>query len=86
MIENIKELLQNTQLQQQLKAASNLVEAIKLIATAGAEKGYSFSQESIAQVVSGLMLEEHTLTESDLIAVAGGRMPDCKCGLVYCSE
>ena len=71
MIQNIKELLQNTQLQQQVKEAANLTEAIKLITTAGAAKGYSFTQESVAQVVSGLMLEEHELSEADLLAVAG---------------
>jgi hypothetical protein len=86
MIQNIKELLRNTQLQQQVKEAANLTEAIKLITIAGAKKGYSFTQESVAQVVSGLMLEEYALTESDLLTVAGGRMPDCKCGLVYCTE
>lgn len=77
MIQNIKELLQNAQLQQQVKAATNLVEAIKLITTAGAEKGYSFTQESVAQVIGRLMLEEQELTEADLQAVAGGR---------YCAE
>lgn len=73
MIQNIKELLQNTQLQQQVKQAANLAEAIKLITTAGVEKSYLLTQESVAQVVSGLMLEEHTLLEDDLLAVAGGR-------------
>ncbi len=73
MIQNIKELLQNAQLQQQVKEATNLVEAIKLITTAGTQKGYSFTQESIAQVVSGLILEERELSEADLLAVAGGR-------------
>lgn len=73
MIQNLKELLQNAQLQQQVKEATNLAEAIKLITTAGVEKGYSFTQESVAQVVSGLMLGEHELSESDLLAVAGGR-------------
>ncbi|OUL21138.1 Nif11-like leader peptide family natural product precursor [Nostoc sp. RF31YmG] len=86
MIQNIKELLQNTQLQQQIKEAANLAEAIKLITTAGAQKGHAFSQESVAQVVGGLMLESHELTESDLLMVAGGLMPDCKCGLIYCTE
>ena len=77
MIQNIKELLQNTQLQQQVKAAANLAEAIKLITTVGVEKGYSFTQESVAQAISGLMLEEHELSEAELQAVAGGR---------YCAE
>ncbi len=43
MIHHIKELLQNPQLQQQIKEAANLAEAIKLITTAGAQKGYSFT-------------------------------------------
>ncbi|MFN6565700.1 Nif11-like leader peptide family natural product precursor [Dendronalium sp. ChiSLP03b] len=86
MIENIKQLLQNAELQQQIKEAINLAEAIKLITTVGAQKGYSFTQESVAQAVGKLMLEEHALTESDLLMVAGGLMPDCKCGLVYCTE
>lgn len=55
MIQNIKELLQNAQLQQQVKEAANLAEAIKLITTAAVEKGYSFTQESVAQAISGLM-------------------------------
>ncbi|OUL21109.1 Nif11-like leader peptide family natural product precursor [Nostoc sp. RF31YmG] len=73
MIQNIKELLQNAQLQQQVKEASNLVEAIKLITNAGTKNGYSFTQESIAQVVSKLMLEERELSEADLLSVAGGK-------------
>ncbi len=72
MINDIKELLQNAQLQQQIKASANLAEAIKLITTAGAERGYSFTQESVAQLISGLMLGEHELSEDDLLAVAGG--------------
>ncbi len=81
MIQNIKELLQVAQLQQQVKEATNLVEAIKLITTAGVQKGHSFTQESVTQVVSGLMLEEHELSEADLLAVAGGAgCNDFSCG------
>lgn len=88
MIQNIKELLQNVQLQQQVKEAANLAEAIKLITTAAVEKGYSFTQESVAQVISGLMLEEQELSEAELQAVAGGLRceesgssgPTCECG------
>jgi hypothetical protein len=72
MIQNIKELLQNAQLQQQVKEADNLAEAIKLIATAGLQKGYSFTQESVAQAIGELMLGEHELSEDDLLSVAGG--------------
>lgn len=81
MIQNIKELLQNAQLQQQVKEASNLVETINLITTAGVQKGYSFTQESVAQAISTLMLERHELPESDLLAVAGGAgCNDFSCG------
>jgi predicted ribosomally synthesized peptide with nif11-like leader len=80
MIQNIKEMLQNAQLQQQVKAATNLVEAIKLIVSAGAEKGYSFSQESVAQAIDSLMSDERELSEEDLLAVAGGLM----CAMACC--
>ncbi|WP_334896364.1 hypothetical protein [Nostoc sp.] len=46
MLHQIKELLQNAQLQQQRKAAANQAEAIKLIAIASAEKGYNFTVEA----------------------------------------
>ena len=72
MIQNIKELLQNAQLQQQVKEAANLEEALKLITAAAAEKGYSFTQESVAQAITGLMSEGQELSEAELQSVAGG--------------
>jgi hypothetical protein len=75
MILSIKELLQNTQLQQQVKEATNLIEAIELITNFGAEKGYSFSQDSVGQMFSRLTLEEQELSEADLLAVPGGLQP-----------
>ncbi|MEH2041450.1 hypothetical protein [Nostoc sp.] len=39
-------MLQNAQLQQQIKAAANQAEAIKVIAIASAEKGYNFTGEA----------------------------------------
>lgn len=86
MINDIKKMLQNAQWQQQIKATTNLVEAIKLIVAAGAEKGYSFTEESVAQAIGSLTLEEQELTEADLLAVAGGAAPlsirccSCRCG------
>ncbi|WP_225895628.1 hypothetical protein [Dendronalium phyllosphericum] len=50
MLQQIKELLQNAQLQQKLTAAANEAEAIKLLAIAGAEKGYKFTVEGLSQV------------------------------------
>jgi cobalamin biosynthesis protein CbiD len=72
MIQNINELLKNAQLQQQIKQAESLAEIIQLISTAGIQKGYSFTLESIAQVVSRLMIEDHELPEAELLAVSGG--------------
>ncbi|MEH2126611.1 MAG: hypothetical protein V7K44_20045 [Nostoc sp.] len=46
MLHQIKELLQNAQLQQQIKAAANQAEAIKLIPIASAEKDYNFTVEA----------------------------------------
>lgn len=73
MIQNIKDLLRNDRLQQQVKEAGNLVDVIKLITTAGAQKGYSFTQDSLSQAIAGLMLEERELAEADLLAVSGSR-------------
>jgi hypothetical protein len=83
MIENIKKLLQNAQLQQQVKEAANLAEAIKLMTSADAQKGYFFTQESVAQVVNGFMLEKHELSEDDLLAIAGTSVPFTR---GYCSR
>jgi hypothetical protein len=52
--------------------AADLAEAVTLITTAGAHKGYAFTHESVAQALSGLLFEEQELSESDLLAVAGG--------------
>ncbi|AFY93304.1 hypothetical protein [Chamaesiphon minutus] len=77
MLENIKELLQNTQLQQQVKAATNLSTASELITTAAAQKGYFFTPESVAGAIGGLMLGDRELSEADLLSVAGGAMGMC---------
>ncbi|WP_009630796.1 hypothetical protein [Synechocystis sp. PCC 7509] len=83
MIYNIKQLLQNTQLKQQVKESSNLVEAIKLIVNAGVQKGYTFTQENVAQVVSELILDERELSESELLAVTGGLRGSAITGLSF---
>jgi predicted ribosomally synthesized peptide with nif11-like leader len=81
MIQSIKTLLKNTQLQQQIKVATDLAEAVKLITVVGAEKGYSFSPERLAQAVTELMIGEQELSEDDLLAVAGGAgCHDYSCG------
>ena len=47
MLNHIKTLLSDVQLQQQVKKATNLTEVIKLIMTAGVAKGYNFSKGGV---------------------------------------
>ena len=77
MLSNIKELLQNAQLQQQIKTAANQAEAIKLLILAGAEKGYNFTAESVSQVLSELTSPSNELTEEELLGVSGGKPVIC---------
>ncbi len=76
MLNQIKALLQDRQLRQKIKAAKTLDEAIKLIMTADAEKGHNFTTEDVTQMLSKLAPgsgnELIKLSESDLLAVAGG--------------
>ncbi|MFN6514133.1 MAG: Nif11-like leader peptide family natural product precursor [Nostoc sp. CreGUA01] len=73
MLNQIKELLQNAKLQQQLKAAANQAEAIKVLAIASAEKGYNFTTEAISQMLTELIsVESDELSEEELLGVSGG--------------
>ncbi|BAY78520.1 hypothetical protein NIES25_49950 [Nostoc linckia NIES-25] len=77
MLQQIKELLQNAQLQQQVQAAANQAEAIKLIAIASAEKGYNFTVESLSQMLAELtFVDSNELSEEELLSVSGGMMAD----------
>ncbi len=76
MLNQIKALLQDGQLRQKIKEAKTLDEAIKLIVTADAEKGDNFTTEDLTQMLTklspGSRNEWKKLSESDLLAVAGG--------------
>ncbi len=76
MLNQIKALLQDGQLRQKIKETKTLDEAIKLIATTTAEKGNNFGIKDVTQMltklVSGGENELIELSESDLLAVAGG--------------
>ncbi|MBD2247513.1 Nif11-like leader peptide family natural product precursor [Nostoc sp. FACHB-888] len=77
MLHQIKELLQNTQLQQQIKAATNQSEAIKVLAIASTEKGYNFTVEAISQMLVELtFVDSNELSEEELLSVSGGMMAD----------
>ncbi|MFN6563869.1 MAG: Nif11-like leader peptide family RiPP precursor [Nostoc sp. ChiSLP01] len=84
MLHQIKELLQNAQLQQQVQAAANQAEAIKLLAIAGAEKGYNFTVESLSQMLAQLSADSYELSEEELLSVSGGMMPDTGHGHMSC--
>ncbi|MBW4574203.1 MAG: hypothetical protein KME08_02860 [Aphanothece sp. CMT-3BRIN-NPC111] len=86
MLDQIKALLQEAQLRQQLLAAADREEVIKLITTAGAEKGYTFTDESVSQAATELMSEGEELTEEDLLAVAGGIGPELPSYTPKCQE
>jgi predicted ribosomally synthesized peptide with nif11-like leader len=73
MLHQIKELLQNAQLQEQVKAAANQAEAIKVLAIASAEKGYNFTVEAISQMLAELTsVASDELSEEELLGVSGG--------------
>ncbi len=77
MLKQIKALLQDAQLRQKIKTAKTLNEAIKLITIADAEKGHNLTTEDVTQMLTKLVPgsgnELIKLSESDLLAVAGGR-------------
>ncbi|KOP24615.1 hypothetical protein AMR41_19690 [Hapalosiphon sp. MRB220] len=85
MLQQIKELLQNARLQQQVKAAANQAEAVKLLVIASAEKGYNFTVESVSQVLTDLTsMEFGELSEEELLSVSGGMMADTGHGHMSC--
>jgi hypothetical protein len=84
MLHHLKTLLSDVHLQQQVKQATNLAEAIKLIVTAGAAKGYNFSKEGVAQMLATLApMETNVLSEEELLAVSGGA---CTSGGATCTS
>jgi hypothetical protein len=86
MLNHLKTLLSDGHLQQQVKHATNLTEAIKLIVTVGAARGYNFSKEGVVQMLTTLTpMKENELSEEELLAVSGGASCTCKAGAVTCT-
>ncbi|MEP0919911.1 Nif11-like leader peptide family natural product precursor [Leptolyngbya sp. DQ-M1] len=77
MLNNLKELLQNAQLQAQIKAAANQGEVVKLLVIAGAEKGYSLTVDSVSQLLNELKAGSNELSEEELLGVSGGKPYIC---------
>ncbi|GAB4372265.1 MAG: hypothetical protein Kow00121_14460 [Elainellaceae cyanobacterium] len=55
MLNHIKSLLKDAKLRQELQETDDFTEAVKLIRTAGAAKGYNFPKESVSQVLTDIM-------------------------------
>jgi uncharacterized hydantoinase/oxoprolinase family protein len=73
MFQQIKELVQDARLQQTLKSAATQAEAVGLLLTASAERGYKFTAEGIEKVLSTLASgKAQELGEEELLAVSGG--------------
>jgi hypothetical protein len=73
MLKDIKALLEDIQLREKLRTAKTLDDAMKLLATAGAEKRVNLRTEDLSRVLSytGLALL-HELSEAELLGIAGG--------------
>jgi hypothetical protein len=78
MLNNFKELLQNPQLQANIKVATDKVAIIELLLTASAEKGYAFTIESINNLLAELNPTSIELSEDDLMLVNGGKPAQTK--------
>jgi hypothetical protein len=85
MLNNLKELLQNSQLQAKIKAAADQAAVIELLLIAGAEKGNAFTINGITQLLGELNATSHELSEDDLLGVSGGIPPQtCKSQCSLC--
>ncbi|MBT9315798.1 Nif11-like leader peptide family natural product precursor [Leptothoe spongobia] len=69
MLNQLKALSNNIQLWRQVKTVDNLDDAIALIKSAGAQKGYQFSHDGLTQL---LQSQVETIDEKSLLDVAGG--------------
>ena len=73
MLNQIKALINDVQLHQQIKNAATMTEAITLIKTAGAKEGYQFSNDSLSQLLQSQSQPLKRLQEQELLMIAGGR-------------
>jgi fructose-1-phosphate kinase PfkB-like protein len=91
MLDNLKELLQNPQLQANIKVATDKAAIIELLLTASVEKGYAFTIESINNFLAELNPIANELSEDDLLVVSGGKPAKTKncytsTSVRYCEE
>jgi predicted ribosomally synthesized peptide with nif11-like leader len=84
MLNNLRDLLQNSQLQAKIKAATDKASAIELLILAGAEKGYTFTAENISAFLAEVNNVSHELSEDDLLVVSGGLPPASELTIYKC--
>ncbi|MBT9315797.1 hypothetical protein [Leptothoe spongobia] len=71
MLNQLKTLLSDAQLHQQIKAANTLEDAISLLKATGTEKGLLFPNNELDQLIDN-QLKPIDLSEAKLISAAGG--------------
>ncbi|MBW4576032.1 MAG: Nif11-like leader peptide family RiPP precursor [Aphanothece sp. CMT-3BRIN-NPC111] len=87
MLNQLKELLQDPELQQKVKAAANQEEAINLLTSAGAKKGHNFTTEEVSQALAELTsVKSNELGEEELLNVSGGRAGASHDHMSCCSD
>ncbi|MDJ0717964.1 MAG: hypothetical protein QNJ54_27705 [Prochloraceae cyanobacterium] len=75
MLNKIKAVLKDTQVRQELQEAKTPDDVIKLLTTAGSQKGYNFKAEDVSKFLTGLALQTvPELSEEDLLNRAGGEL------------
>lgn len=73
MLDQIKELLTNSQVRAKVQSAKTRGEAVDAVVTAGAERGFSFDASRVAQAFAP---RARQLSERELLMVSGGRMAE----------
>src|SRR5688572_21390712 len=73
MLNQIKDLLQNEQLRDALRAARDKAEAVSLLLTTSAAKGHHFTVDGMSRLLADLTpADPMELSEGELLNVSGG--------------
>ncbi len=71
MIEELKAVLKDARVRQEIKETKTQDEVIKLVTNAGIKKGYNFTTEEVTKLLPQLAITAlHELIEEDLLAAA----------------
>ncbi len=69
MQQQIREVLKNVELQQQIKRATGPNQVIRLIMAAGLKRGYCFTRENVIEVL--LQIDRRELTPEEQLVGSG---------------